>query len=105
MPKKKVRYDPTYPFLALAIVIIIALSLLQIQNYSEATNEAKSVLSYQTSDETLEDYWTDFLETEADYLPGWVELAEIQLERGNLEGFQNSLEEIKRLNPNYPLPF
>lgn len=46
-------------------------------------------------------YWQEFLKTNAEYVPGWVEMARLQVKVKDLEGAKYSIQTAKRINPFY----
>lgn len=46
------------------------------------------------------EYWTTFLESYPTYKDGWLELAKLEYQRGNLEKARLSLQKAENVDPN-----
>lgn len=53
-----------------AIIALLLLSAFNIENYLAP----KEILGVETQKETNEQFWTDFLAKNPNYIPGWIEL-------------------------------
>jgi len=89
---------------ALYYFIIVICAILSIFNlYFLSTKDTVSVLGANTS--ASEDvnsilFWEEYLKENPNYFPALAELAKLQLESGNLPGYEETVEKIQRLNPN-----
>lgn len=99
-PKRHEGFLLTLSFLTL--VLLLTLSFLNIRSFFSANQKQKEVLGAETSLKTEKDYWINFLDGQEDYLPGWVELAKIDKELGDIDGYENAVSNVKRINPNTP---
>ncbi len=87
-----------------AVISIVALSLFNFVFYS--TSQSKNVLGVKIETNTktaLSDerfFWQNFLEENPTYLPGWLELAKIEVQLENVESARYALEMAKSIDPN-----
>lgn len=103
MPKQPSAKKHEGLFLAISffvLALLLGLSFLNIKSFYDANQKQKGVLGAETSLNAEKDYWVNFLGGEKDYLPGWIELAKIDKELGDTNGYDNAIENIKRINPN-----
>lgn len=70
-------------------VIAVFLLILASANLNSYFSPAK-VLGTEVQDNNEEEFWTDFLSKNPDYIPGWIELGR--------------WDKVKQIDPNYPLP-
>ncbi|HTK03725.1 MAG TPA: hypothetical protein VL401_03100 [Alphaproteobacteria bacterium] len=72
----------------LIYVTIIFILLLTAININKFLQPKKQVLGIETQN-TEREFWRDFVEKHPNYIPGWIELGD--------------LDKIKQIDPNYPL--
>ena len=102
--KKQSKKEINFLIILLAAVLIILLTLLNLQILSKNKAEEKDVLGA-TAESEQKTFWVNLLNNEPEYLPGWVELARLQKENGNLNGYNESLNKALEIDPNYEVGF
>lgn len=88
-------------FVFAGVTTVLTLSLYLIQVHF--TNKNPSVLGTESEAEsalTELSYWKDYLAKYPSYFPGWIELARLESDRQNFEGFSFALKKAEYLNPN-----
>jgi len=88
------------------LIVILSLSVFNIA-YSFAPVQ-KNVLGAQKEtyfkDQLLrKKFWLSFLNSNPNYLPGWIELAKIESRLGNLQAANEAFETAQKIDPNSEL--
>ncbi len=104
MSKKTKSRDSTFLIILLAAVLIILLTLLNLQLLSKYKAEEKDVLGA-TARSEQKTFWVNLLNNEPEYLPGWIELTKLEKESGNLKSFNESLNKALEIDPNLQIDF
>lgn len=82
------RVNPEIKFLlkVSAILVILVLSMINIKNIL-STKDVLGVKTEESSTETLETFWQNFMSENPNYIPGWLEL--------------NNKEKAVEIDPNF----
>lgn len=102
MPKKPAlkKQDEVVNFIVLSsAAIITVLSLLIISSYFSDSKEPSEVLGTQTTLEVERQKLESFLDENPTYYPGWVELARIEAETGNIEVSNQAKQKAWDISP------
>ena len=88
-------------FFSLLILLLVFSNLIMYiyDNNLFVKNESQ-VLGVDTNLEPRKNYWNKLLETSPEYLPGWIELVEIELELENKDNAGKALQKAIDINPN-----
>lgn len=70
-------------FIFVATLLILLLSIINIENYQRP----KKVLGIETQIVSNDTFWQDFLKENPNYIPGWIEIGR--------------LDKVKEIDPNY----
>lgn len=103
MPKQpsiKLKKELASIIAIFSLLAVLGLSFINIKSFFDANQKQKEVLGAETTLSQEKDYWVNLLNTQKDYLPGWVQLAKIDKELGDIAGYQDALNNVKRINPN-----
>ena len=99
----KIQSEALFFASGLAVVAILFLSALNLNLYTKKGLSSDKILGINIQREEEISYWKDLLSENPDYLPGWVELAKLQKEKGDLEGFEIAFDNIRNIDPNSEL--
>ncbi len=105
--KNKVKNINYKIVLFCSAAIILSLSLFNLIFHSISANRhvPTTKIEIDTKKQLSEKkyFWETFLREHHTYLPGWLELAEIELQLENREGAIQALETARNINPNSDL--
>lgn len=105
MPKKtKINEANRFFFVMLLTLLVMLLTFANVSLFF-TTSSQDDVLGVSTEVPEELVYLENFLESEPSYLPGWIEKARIEKELGLLEKYNESVEKIIHIDPNYKLNF
>jgi len=79
-------------------VFLLVMSFLSLRTYF--LQGVPKVLSATTEVPSEELFWKSFLSSNPNYLPGYIELAKIQIENGQLDEANNILIKAEKIDPN-----
>lgn len=104
MPAKKKKQSKTANTLILSFITAIVLSL-SVYNFSVLLSPAKNNVVYAYQDapplnQRMIKYWNDFLTDHPGYLPGWLELARLELEDQDVSNALIAINKAKMIDPN-----
>lgn len=74
-------------FVYVVLLFILLLTAVNINNFLQPRVQ---VLGIETQDTSNKDFWENFLKIHPNYVPGWIELGE--------------LDKVKQIDPNFLLP-
>lgn len=102
MPKQPPSIQEGTLFFAssIAVVAILFLSAVNLNLYTKNDPPKSNVLGVNIQRDEEIGYWKDLLSENPDYLPGWVELAKLEKEKGDIEGFEITVDNVKAIDPN-----
>jgi hypothetical protein len=111
MPKFKKGASLNKNLTVLFCVICIITTLLltshnlnqYLRSFRKDNNPETNVLGTSKDDTFLleeKSFWFEFLNLHPAYFPGWIELAKIEKNLGNSDGFNLAVEKAKGINPN-----
>lgn len=104
---RKISLNNLLAFLICCWLIIIALSIFNLAVYSYFQSPkffgVKIEMNVQADLLSKKNYWIEFLDTYPNYLPGWVELAKIEVQLENVDSAIDALNSASSINPNSTL--
>lgn len=106
---KKLISDPKKNFSFGIFLIIFSLSFFNLVRYSTASTKVKKVRGVKIENNAQVDlwgqklFWQSFLNSHPDYLPGWLELAKIEVQLENPAAASQALIKAREIDPNSPV--
>lgn len=98
-PNSEVNQNHVFLLTASCLVLILILVFLNLSSFFTHP-QPQQVLSAQIEDVDEESFWISFLNSNPDYFPGYLELAELQLAKGLKNQARDTLNKAGVLNPN-----
>ncbi|KKR00092.1 MAG: hypothetical protein UT24_C0017G0018 [Candidatus Woesebacteria bacterium GW2011_GWB1_39_12] len=96
--KSKTKISLSSLYVLCVILILIALSIFNLAFYLFKENREVLGTTTETSNEI--GFWYDFLANNPTYKDGWLELARLEYDEGNLASAKESLEQAEKIDPN-----
>ena len=104
---KKGGFDFLLFLIVAGTIVVLVLSVFNFFLYSTTKNrevlgikiqtDAKTVLSFEKS------FWQAFLKKNPSYLPGWLELAKIEVQLEDIDNAKEALNKAREIDPNSEL--
>ena len=94
------RENSKYLLFVSFFLAVLTLITFNVQNISAAKRVLGAATSRASSRHMEKDYWLTFLEENPGYFDGWVELAVLEYEEGNLDQASRYYLKAKTINPN-----
>lgn len=101
---KRIKLKKQFVFLcsSCAVILILVISAFNFENF--LTNQrvlgAQSFLNEKELLVEQKTFWEGFVSDNPTYMDGWMELADINIKLGDLEGAKLSLNKAEEINPN-----
>lgn len=89
-------------FFSAFAMLLLTLSLINLKLYFNSQN-ANLVLAAKKEEFDEKQYWSNFLEANPAYFPGYIELAKMQISDNELNKAVQTILTAKEINPNSPL--
>ena len=96
--KSKTKISLSSLYILCVTLILIALSIFNLAFYLFKENREVLGTTTETSNEI--GFWYDFLANNPTYKDGWLELARLEYDEGNLASAKESLEQAEKIDPN-----
>lgn len=101
-PPRKPKSKTSFIYIAFVLVVIATLAFFNLTIHFSPI-ETQAVLSSQTNTNNKEAhliYWEKIVSENPQYIDGWIELAKIRLERGDILGTLQALDTARKIDPN-----
>ena len=104
--KAKSNSQLSFFLLILGVIFLFLLTSFNFNFYLSERNTLpqepeNEVLGVQFPLEQQRAFWSDFLNQHPEYLPGWIELAEVEEKAGNTNAAKEALLKTRTIDPNY----
>ena len=103
MPAKKKKLSKNTDTLILSSAVAIVISL-SVYNFAVSLAPANNNVVYAhqevSQNQNMIEYWNVFLAKHPGYLPGWLELAKLELENGDVSNALFAVNRAKMIDPN-----
>lgn len=101
MPKNTAP-GPTL-IIALVIILLLTLATINILGFIKKTSDLYSVASVEARSDHEVLYWEGLVLQNPNYIEGWIELAKVKNNSGDLDGGLAALESATKIDPNSKL--
>ncbi|RLC32545.1 hypothetical protein DRH13_01620 [Candidatus Woesebacteria bacterium] len=98
--KKNPFYNKlTYLLVVLGTIILFLLTTFNLNHYLEKQKVLGSTTVTSISHNEIA-FWEVFLYENENYIEGWLELAKLKIDEGDINGARQALAEVEKINPN-----
>jgi cytochrome c-type biogenesis protein CcmH/NrfG len=99
--KKKTPFKNEFSYLlvALGVIILFLLTTFNLNHYLKRQEVLGSTTVVSGSHNEIA-FWEDFLNENENYIEGWLELAKLKIDEGDINGARQALIEVEKINPN-----
>ena len=104
-PPDKIKKEILFFCSCCAAVIVLLITGINLQSYLTPNQVlgTKAEVAGPSENEQEKIFWENFLKDNPRYFDGWLELARIYDEEGNLEAKEKALNYAREINPNSPV--
>lgn len=97
--KSLFKNEFAYLFIVLGTIIIFFLTTFNIDRYLERRKVLGSATVISISRNEIA-FWEIFLYENENYIEGWLELAKLKINEGDISGARQALVKVEKINPN-----